>query len=114
MNRTSVALAEETIFWKIVVNVPANTSHTVRCYMNKQEVWKSENIGHHYHGTKTTTFLANVTMNDWNLNSEDFYFQYMDEKVYGVVLVRGELGKCVFIFVASLQFPFSNMSSLKI
>ncbi|XP_062866669.1 uncharacterized protein si:ch211-243a20.4 [Trichomycterus rosablanca] len=86
MNRTSVALPKETVQWQIEVEIPANTSASVQCYVNKHQVWISPVIKQS-HAPRKVRLVANVTMNS-SLDSGEFYFNYMNEVVYGVVLVQ--------------------------
>ncbi|XP_026870643.2 uncharacterized protein si:ch211-243a20.4 [Electrophorus electricus] len=83
-NKTSVALAGETLHYSILFNVPANKSSNVRCFRDRDKVgnWSvKSNI------TKRVKLWVNITM----LNSSDsgeYCFHYGDQVNCSVVLVR--------------------------
>ncbi|XP_017554595.1 uncharacterized protein si:ch211-243a20.4 [Pygocentrus nattereri] len=85
-NRTSVALANETLHFHIRVTVPANSSGTkVFCSRNGHEVWK-EYLHSAQSGIKVELW-ANITINN-SSSSGEYIFQYLEKKVYCVALVR--------------------------
>lgn len=87
-NRTCVALAGRSVIHQLKVTIPANsTGSTIRCYQNSQKVW--EQLIHRSSTPKTIPLTANITMHN-SSSSGEYYFQYMDKKLYWVVLVRGE------------------------
>ncbi|XP_017312679.1 uncharacterized protein si:ch211-243a20.4 isoform X1 [Ictalurus punctatus] len=87
-NRTCVALAGRSVIHQLKVTIPANsTGSTIRCYQNSQKVW--EQLIHRSSTPKTIPLTANITMHN-SSSSGEYYFQYMDKKLYWVVLVREE------------------------
>ncbi|KAL6481664.1 hypothetical protein MHYP_G00097440 [Metynnis hypsauchen] len=86
-NRTSVALANETLHFHIRVTVPANSSRTkVSCSRNGHEIWK-EYLHNEQSVNKDEQLWANITMNN-SSSSGEYVFQYQKENVYWVALVR--------------------------
>ncbi|KAL7852526.1 hypothetical protein SRHO_G00183110 [Serrasalmus rhombeus] len=86
-NRTSVALANETLHFHIKVTVPANSSRTkVSCSRNGHEVWK-EYVHNAQSNIKVEQLWANITINN-SSSSGEYIFQYQKKNVYCVALVR--------------------------
>ncbi|XP_066518311.1 NFAT activation molecule 1 [Hoplias malabaricus] len=86
-NRTSVALAKETLFFHLSFKVPVNSSSTASCYQKTQEIWKhTYKAGDSARGVNT---VVNMTMHN-SSNSGEYFCKTSNpsEKFYFVVLVR--------------------------
>ncbi|XP_076839128.1 NFAT activation molecule 1 [Brachyhypopomus gauderio] len=88
-NRTSIALAGETLHYRISVTVPANKSNIVRCFKDGVEVWKADVK----RSTAMTAKLwANITVQN-SSDSGEYYISYESKERHWVVLVR-DVGYC--------------------
>lgn len=89
-NRTTVALAGKTVKHHLEVTIPANSTNSkIMCYRNNHHVWEDLIDPNPSLTAKKISLSPNISMHD-SLCSGEYYFMYMDEKLYWVVLVRGE------------------------
>lgn len=87
--RTNVALAGKTVVLDLEVTVPANsTKSNITCYRNNHKVW-THSIDDVSPNPQRKKMSATITMHNSSCSGE-YYFKYINEKVYWVVLVRGE------------------------
>ncbi|XP_051993939.1 uncharacterized protein si:ch211-243a20.4 [Xyrauchen texanus] len=86
-NRTRVALAGETLEFKLSVTIPANhTNGNLECYksQSKETVWKKELERTHSDVTKSEVVHIKMYNSSW---SGDYHFRYAFQEVHWVVLV---------------------------
>lgn len=85
--RTSVALAGEAVNHLLEITLPANsTGDRIKCFHNSHQVWEQSIF---YKANPISQMIARITMDNSSCSGE-YYFEYMNEKQYWVVLVRGE------------------------
>ncbi|KAK2818045.1 hypothetical protein Q7C36_021978 [Tachysurus vachellii] len=87
-HRTRLALAGESVTNMIEVTIPANsTGHLIKCFHKSHQVWE------HPTDYKASVFpqkkdlSVNITMHNSSCSGE-YYFEYMNEKVYWIVRVQ--------------------------
>ncbi|MCJ8747994.1 hypothetical protein PDJAM_G00159860 [Pangasius djambal] len=87
-SRTSVALAGKTVIHQLEVTIPPNgTQGYVMCYRNSHEVWRHQIEQNNSPNPVTKHLSPNITMHNSSCSGE-YYFMYMNERLYWVVLVR--------------------------
>ncbi|XP_060754272.1 uncharacterized protein si:ch211-243a20.4 [Neoarius graeffei] len=91
-NRITVALAGKTVTNQLEVTIPANSSNSnITCYQNsyKVPVWRHPIDQKPSTSATTISLSPNISMHTSSCSGE-YYFQYKDERLYWVVLVRDE------------------------
>ncbi|XP_026129529.1 NFAT activation molecule 1 [Carassius auratus] len=107
LNRTRVALAGETLHFKLLVCIPANyTTNKLRLYHNQSRriIWSRELKSVFFETTQLE--MARIKMRN-SSSSGNYYFYYTDQKVHWVVQVRDkgyqqqlELDSAIFTMMA--------------
>ncbi|XP_016381432.1 NFAT activation molecule 1-like [Sinocyclocheilus rhinocerous] len=87
-NRTRVALAGETLYFNLSVDIPANyTTNKLKCYhtQSRMIIWSKELKSEFFETTKSV--MAHIRMRN-SSSSGNYYFYYTDQQVHLVVHVR--------------------------
>ncbi|KAG7315884.1 hypothetical protein KOW79_020750 [Hemibagrus wyckioides] len=82
-NRTCVALAGEAVIHRLEIMPDNSTEGRIRCFHNSHQVWE-QSIDK---ANSLIRMSANIIMHNSSCSGE-YYFEYMNEKQYWVVLVR--------------------------
>lgn len=89
-HRTSMALAGERVSNMLEVTIPANsTGHLIKCFYKSHQVWEHPTVYTSSVFPQKIDLPVNITMHNSSCSGE-YYFEYMNEKVYWVVRVQGE------------------------
>ncbi|KAI5618400.1 hypothetical protein C0J50_21988 [Silurus asotus] len=87
-NRTNVALAGKPVILQLEVTIPVNGSKSrIKCYHDGHQVWEHVTNQNTSPNPIKKSLSANISMANRSCSGE-YYFEYMDEKHYWVVLVR--------------------------
>ncbi|GAA6087899.1 uncharacterized protein si:ch211-243a20.4 [Tachysurus ichikawai] len=87
-HRTSMALAGERVSNMLEVTIPANsTGHLIKCFYKSHQVWEHPTVYTSSVFPQKIDLPVNITMHNSSCSGE-YYFEYMNEKVYWVVRVQ--------------------------